>query len=465
MMKVGERKLMGSSLAAVCMLLAGCELVPVRTDFSGLELAPGPHLLIDGYLIEAMSAVQRVVNPPQRSPSVPNPLVTGVEDQNFQPYFSILLDGGRFRLWYNVPPDGDATAHRSRLGYMESTDGIRWERPHRVLPDVPEGIRFGVSVVRRPEGGYALGFNQSGGLKVATSPDGFGWKLVHPKELIQHSHDISGLTYDPIRKQYIAIVSVMRPLDAGGFAPVLHRMTQQSVSRDLRNWEMPWDIVTPNYRDDEATQFYAVDGFLARGELLIGMVKVLRDDLNADGPGAGAPGGIGYTALAWSRDGRTWTRDRAIYLAPDPRAGTWDHAMAWVDEQVPVGDSVYLYYAGYATGHKGDKSRDRQIGLVTIPRDRYAGWEPRQGGGLIRSRLLRMRGSDLTFNVDASAGEVRVRVLDAHGRDALGKCEPIRGDHLDAPLRCDREVASLREPFRLEIGLNGARLYAWSVLE
>lgn len=451
---------------SACLVLGACDWSSTRPEPAGLELNAGPHLLLDGHLIETAAGVQRTVRQPARDPSIPNPLITGAEDRNSQPYLSVLHEGGRFRIWYNVPID-DRGSDRTHLGYMESDDGIRWQRPHRVLPDPEGGIRFGASVIRRPEGGYALGYHHNGGLKVATSEDGFSWDLVHPKELIKHEHDIAGLAYDPIRGHYLAVVSDLRWIDDGGRARATRRMPQQSVSTNLLDWATPWDAISPDFRDNEATQFYAFDAFVARGDLLVAMVKVLREDLDADGraPEGEEPRGIGYTTLAWSRDGRTWTRDRAPYLTPDPTPGRWDHAMAWIDEQVPVGDSVYLYYAGYKTGHKGDRTRERQIGLAIIPRDRYAGWEAGSSGGVLRSRLLRTRGTGLSFNVDASAGEMRVRVLDFSGRDLLGRCEPIRGDHLDAPLRCERDIATLKRPFRLEFTLRDARLYAWSVLD
>lgn len=455
----------GLSAVLLPLLLAACDSPADSGPEAGLALAPGPHLFIDNFLIEESSGVRRVVHSPSRDPRIPNPLVTGVEDRVFQPYFSILRDNGLFRLWYNTPIDANAEADASHLAYLESTDGITWRRPHRILEDPSEGIRFGASVVARPEGGYALGFNKSGGLKIATSPGGLNWTLVHHKELIQHTHDISGLTYDPIRGRYIAILSSVRSQPSGGRAQSSYRMTRQSVSQNLLDWEPAWDILDRDYRDHEATEFYAMDAFLARGDLLIAMVKVLREDLDADGraPGGGDPRGIGYTALAWSRDGRTWTRDRETYFAPTTVPGAWDHAMAWIDEQVLVGDSLYLYYAGYATGHKGDKARERQIGLVVVPRDRYAGWEPSDSSGTIRTRLLRHAGSRITFNVDASDGSMGVKVVDSGGREVLGRCESIEGDHLSAPLRCESDVADLRGPFRLLLELSSARLYALTV--
>ena len=84
---------------------------------------------------------------PIRDPAIPNPLVTGKEDGCFQPYLTVLRDPqtGRFRLWYGVHT-ADFNPSRSHLGYMESADGIRWIRPHRVLAD-PAPIQFGVSVL------------------------------------------------------------------------------------------------------------------------------------------------------------------------------------------------------------------------------------------------------------------------------------------------------------------------------
>ena len=35
---------------------------------------------------------------------------------------------------------------QSHIGYLESEDGVRWIRPHRVLAD-PSPIQFGVSVI------------------------------------------------------------------------------------------------------------------------------------------------------------------------------------------------------------------------------------------------------------------------------------------------------------------------------
>ena len=124
--------------------------LPASPDASArgpIELKPGPHLLLDEFLIESSSNITRKVNRPVRDPAIPNPIVTGREDGCFQPNMTVVRDGGskRFRLWYGVHTK-DFNAGQSHIGYLESEDGIRWIRPHRVLAD-PAPIQFGVSVI------------------------------------------------------------------------------------------------------------------------------------------------------------------------------------------------------------------------------------------------------------------------------------------------------------------------------
>jgi hypothetical protein len=67
-------------------------------------------------------------------------------------------------------------------------------------------------------------------------------------------------------------------------------------------------VLRPDDRVDPGqTQFYAMNGYLRRGDVLIGLVKILHDDWRAGGTPEGAYG-VGYTALAWTRDGINWVR-------------------------------------------------------------------------------------------------------------------------------------------------------------
>ena len=447
---------------------------PGRPPAAGgpLRLGKGPQLLLDDHLIEWSADVAREVIQPQRSDEIPNPVVTGAGDGCFQPYLSVIREpgDGRFRMWYSHH-SRDRDFGAAHVAHLESDDGIRWNRPPRVLAD-PAPIVVGLSVVAeaaaQPPAGprFTFAWHADGGLKVAQSDDGLAWVPLAPAPVIRHNHDINGIFLDAPRRRHLAIVSVYIPGPWAG----RRRVTMQSHSTNLLDWSEPHHVLVPDPLLDEGeTQFYALDGFLHRGDLLLGMAKVLRDDLKADDP-PDPPDqyGIGHTTLAWTRDGETWVRDRTPFLKPDPRRGAWDHAHAWIDEQLPVGDLVHLYYAGYARGHKVQRFEERQIGVVTIRRDRYVARVAGAGGGRLTTPPLLLDGGRLTLNVDSRAGEARVAVLDPAGDPLPGfswdDCQPITTDSLAAPVIWPKPLRSLAgQPVRLSFSLRSARLFAFDV--
>jgi hypothetical protein len=192
--------------------------------------------------------------------------------------------------------------------------------------------------------------------------------------------------------------------------------------------------------------------------------------LGASGLGAAGGSGMGYTVLTWSRDGETWHRDRHTdkYFAPDPRVGSWDHAMAWIGSATPVDDDVYLYYAGYRWGHKYKHSVDRQIGLVKAKRDRFVARVAGEKRGTLATIPLTLGGESLALNVDAPRGEVRVQVTDQEGKPVPGfsfaDCQPIVADSLSAAVKWKEPLSKLDgKPVRLEFTLMNAKLYAIEV--
>lgn len=435
--------------------------------------SPGPHLLIDDYLIAASENVERVVVQPQRETSIPNPIVNAADDHTFQPYLTVLRDPEteKFRIWYGAFRDDKSTG-RSRLCTMESDDGIHFERPHTVC-DTPE-IQFGSEVIDRgpdhpdPATRYAYSYYFGDGLRILASPDGIVWRPLVAGTVLAHNHDIDGIDWDPLRKRYMGTISTYI---TGTAWSGQRRTTMMSVSQDLIHWEEPWYIITASDTLDEGeTQFYAMDGYLTRGPLRIGMVKILRDDLRATETAEGSFGRA-HTSLAWSRDGRTWVRDREKFFEPDDDPNAWDHAHAWIDEQVVVGDQVYLYYGGYKQGHKMNRFEERQIGLVRMPLDRYAA--RRASGvnpGTLRTVPFRLDvGSDtLTLN-GAVKGRVRVQLCDAASGEAIpgfafADCEPVTGDGLRQAVRWGAETLPRErvESVTLEFEMVDADLYAFN---
>lgn len=403
---------------------------------------PGDWLLLDERHVLSVDHVRRVIGEPVRHGP---PVVDGAVDGNFQPYVSVVRDTGtgRWRLWYNVPKTpGDWG--ESNLALLESADGIDWQRPHRVLETPP--IQFGASVIDEgaafpdPPKRFKAAWHKNNGLQVAVSPDGENWRELAPGPVLRHNHDIDAIEWDPIRRRYLAFVSVAATLDPGWREP--RRIPHMSTSLDLIHWRAPWPVVAPepaSPREQGETQFYCMSGVVARGGLLIGLVKVLRDDLNVE-PGLTAQdlgdtrshAGLGYTVLAWSADGENWRRDTEPFLDRNPVPETWDRAHAWADEQVIHGEDVFIYYGGYKLGHKGERFTTRQIGLARLKLDRYAGFTASgRHPGTLRTPVRIWQARALTVNASVR-GDLRVALCEASGKFIPGfsfdECTPVHGD-------------------------------------
>jgi hypothetical protein len=438
------------------------------------RLSAGVHLFLDDDLVASQRNLRRTIHPPQR---LPRPIVTGKEDRCFQPYVSVLRDpqSSRFRMWYNSA----VSSTRSHVAHLESEDGIEWIRPHRELED-PGGLAvgFGACVVddgpaaADPRRRYKLAW-ENGGLYTAFSPDGLTWTPSSDRPVLHDDMgDIISLSRDPIRNRYLLLCKAhSRPEDGyKGSTPNAQegyrRLVGQSVSDDCVRWSPVRRIIAADDRDDGITEFYGIGSVIARGELLLGTLKVLRDDL-APEPG-GEPTGIGYTVLAWTRDGETWQRDREPFLDRNPVPGTWDRAMTWGDCLLPVGDEVLLYYGGYARGHKVERFTERQLGVARFPQDRYVSRDAGADGGSLRTPVVVLEGApELLVNAEV-AGELRIRLFDAAGAPIPGldtaDCAPIRGDSLRHAVAWQRPLASVAgKPVQLEFVLRDARLYAFEL--
>jgi hypothetical protein len=315
-----------------------------------------------------------------------------------------------------------------------------------------------------------------GDLFVAFSANGVNWRPYAGNPVLSGYGEVWTPYYDEARHRYGMLHRWNRQFRwtnaEGRVISGEFRLYGHSTSPDFKNWTTSELVFAPGPLDSGATQFYSTSDVIQRGDLLLTMLSVLRDDLQAPGTPATVDDqpvfGLGYTVLAWSRDGGRWMRDyeTEIFFEPDPNPAAWDHAHAWIDALVPMGDEVFLYYGGYRYGHK--IFTDRGIGLVRLPRDRYVAREAGAEGGVLRTPTVVFDAGALTLNVDAAGGEIRLQILDANGSPLPGftyaDCRPVAGDFLDAPISCTRPFDELRGlPVQLEFTLRYARLFAFSL--
>ena len=97
------------------------------------------------------------------------------------------------------------------------------------------------------------------------------WTALAPGPVLRTQHDVTAIAWDPIRRRYLGLVSMLPPEFQG------RRIPYESVSDDLIHWKEPWQTITPDPNveiEKGETQFYGLNGVIARGSLLIGMIKV-----------------------------------------------------------------------------------------------------------------------------------------------------------------------------------------------
>lgn len=380
------------------------------TFASAAAAAPQPHLLIDDTVV-ASSTARRVVTPPTKI----GPVIDGATDHNFTPYVSVIQDGGRYRMWFNaVWPDG-----KRAVGYTESPDGLHWG-PRTYLPLA--NYTYGASIVKTVAG-YTLAWygtdpadplnGDASGLWIATSTDGIAWP-----DRSGPAHGFGDIVDGFVLDGQLAILN--KQVDQNG-----HRHVAESVNGGpLRT------VISPDAQDRPDLDFYGLGGITKRGDLYVGFLRVLLNDMP----------GTGYTVLAWSHDGLTWQRDRQQFLDRSAAPG-WDHAMAWASSQVVTGSRTLVYYGGYEQGHKINQYTERRLGVATMTTDRYVA---RTGGTLV-TKPLALNGR-VTLNM---AGTVRARI-------GSRSCSAT-GDGVAVPLVCNGRLPA-RGAIRFD--LTHGRLWA-----
>jgi len=470
---------------------------PTSTRISGVkEAGHGWHLLIDDYYIDnnRSQGITRVFSTPDRHGN--NPIITSADFGVNQPYVTVLpLDGGGYRLWFVAQqPDYSATFLGPAIEVAESADGVTFAAETQQIIDLPatyvntildNGIpgdpeRFRAAFAHiMTDHNDELDWMKT---QIAYSADGLAWTNYdvdtlfpgHGRSADENWGDIIDTAYDPLTGLYSLFFRYYGPyswVDAGlkFHIQTTIRRTGRVLSTDFRQWidaNAPDIIFSPDSQDPGITEFYGGPaGAQRRGDLLVGFQRILRDDVTVAGAPEGAYG-AGYTVLAWSRDGLNWTRERQPFFSPSPTAGDWDHAMSWVGSQIDMGDQTYLYYGGYKWGHKYSPETDRQIGLATLPKNRYV-LRQAVGAGVLTTPLMYLGGELLRLNlVVEEGGSLAITLLDADDQE-VGACGQATSglDSISYTLTCSPPLSEIAQPVRMRFLMDKAALAGFEVVD
>ncbi len=434
--------------------------------------APQTVLFVDDHDVLYCAGAQRVLHQPQRHAK--NPLLAGATIKNQVSYSSVYRDtaSGRYQMWYQVTGGG------VHVAYAESTDGLTLTKPELDLIANPANTdrnlvftsydHYGASVVVDPPGGdparrYKMAYwsipklegapadpkdprGANGGMYVAFSPDGIHWKsepgpVLHgtygritdppfagdPRPLgwLNSVSDVVDATFDPMRGKYVAYTKAW--IDGPDGRTFWKRSIVRTESADFLHWSPAQLVLAPDEHDGkrpaafpgtrQGVQLHGAPVFIRHG-VYFALVQVA--DFETDGRQP--------IELAISRDGLTWTRPfRDNAFLPTGAADQFDTARIWSNATpVVLDDEIRFYYGGaenpwtFGKGERGWGSKLKMpqtgIGLATLPLDRFAGVRPLEKIAQItlRPRLL-TAAKALSLNADASAGAVRVELLDAAG--------------------------------------------------
>lgn len=459
-------------------------LLTRRTLLAGIAAAPGwksppaaggnKYLFLDSRVVERKEGVRLSLGTVRKDPH--NPLFR--EDKPWEPrfdnlYANVLYDERekRFKCWYSpfiqdevvrtTPKEKRVGAYRPgkrEMGvcYAVSRDGVAWTKPELGIVEV-DGSGKNNIVARGPHGSgvfydprdpdaarrYKM-FFKARQMAAKFSPDGQHWSAdVEFPEIAARGDTHNNALWAPELNQYVGITRLWTGRE---------RTVGRTESPDFVHWTKAEEVFRSLPEENIHRQTYAMPVFRYAG-VYLGLVMMFNTDTDAVD-----------CELAWSPDTVRWERVCAgTPLIPRGAQGSYDSGCIYAAVYpVAYRGELRLYYGGNNDTH--GSWRDGFFCLARLRPDGFAGLEPAAAGtaGTILTRALRCSGPQLRLSADAAAGSVRVAILD-HDRFRLDRCEPLRGDVTDAPVkwRGGPSLAQLEgREIRVQIELRSAKIYS-----
>jgi len=178
---------------------------------------------------------------------------------------------------------------------------------------------------------------------------------------------------------------------------------------------------------------------------------------------------------AISRDLRNWHRVGHQVVLERGTKGSWDSEHVTLSKNLPhpEGNRLRFWYGGASAPHY--QAGYGALGTGTLRRDGFAFYESCGSEGTITTIPMGGRSTWMALNVDASAGECLVEILDKDFNPIEGyrkqNCLPIRGDAIRAMVNFESPGKGGAQPFnrlvfdpaeiRLRFYLRNAKLYAF----
>ena len=476
-------------------------------------------LFIDNAHVLGVDNLQRTVN---QAVKHPEPIMRldspWNQEADMLGHINVLYDEqeGIFKMWYCVSRyAGEAHDGASRLAYATSTDGISWEKPvmnivevngstanNYILPDitvVPAIIQDPSDV---PERRYKMIFAVSSRemtwagfhnpLNLAYSADGVHWERpAHVNPVLRGiSDDCFSLMYDADRRKYILFTRRV---------PNLPRDISLYESHDLVNWEDMGRVLVGGDQHDppEMYNFYYMAPF-RYGKFFLSMltaqytspISESYDSYNRPPDYPATMLGKVEAQLAYSRDGRTWSRPpvEARAVVPCGPQGSPDSESVYPSQNPIAKDGqTWIYYLTQRNRHswwdiwekweQTKSSRERALGMLArMPEDHWVSLDAGSTEGVLLTKAMSLNFTgELLVNADASGGSVVAELVTPYGQVVegfgRGDCFAVGGEGKDQPLRWDNGGRAIdmstehRGGLCFRFYLKNAKLYSFTIVE
>jgi hypothetical protein len=478
-------------------------------EFSRLEL------FLDDELISYTRNIRREIVQPTKNPL--NPIIRrehSWEAGHVCLYGSVLYDQQRgvFRMWYNAY--GKEYRNQQYLAYAESKDGVHWNKPLLDIKSLPGHERtnivmglqcnlHGPCVIRNPDQSdaqrrFLLLFDsyphwhkdaEALGIKAracyaAESPDGLHWSPPSGRYAFVGKADSGqSVVWEP-RTQTFRAYTRLTTKDAFGQRIRIWKMNE---SPDFVHWSEPMELMRTDARDgypDVQLQQLAVTRY---DGIYIGLLSLFRISQYVEA-GGGVDEGLQENdiQLVTSRDGIHFTRaaDRAMFM-PHADRGEFGTLGFRTSQLLKHGDKVFIYCDGYTIDvdapkgtHLDGRLPGMEIGLFTLPRDRFIALTPQRvrEEALVALAPMRYPEGQLLLNASVvKSGAIEAEIASFDGSsivEGLARSDSVKitGDSLDHKILWQRDGKTYsldalpdelkHKPIRLRLWIRQGKVFA-----
>lgn len=399
---------------------------------------------------------------------------------------SVFHDGEKFRMWYQLNDD----ARGPVIGYAESEDGLRWNKPNLGLQEFQGSKNNNIVNIGDPMSHtcyldphetdpahkYKSAYGPTkppNGACLAHSPDGFHWTPYNDGRPVtgRAADTVNQLLWEEEAKVY----RLYTRTDFGpGGGPDENRGTRDMINPDVKADPTAWKTIRNWNFDREGPQEYKrrqahhLNGWIHEG-IHFGLLCTYEWVGRYKHPGSEVMDFYILTARGDEMWDLSWVYAEKPLISRGPEE-SFD--AVWVQTGPSIftwKDRHWIYYVG--SKDRGDGSREYAIGLATLRLDGLVGLKARDQSGTIETKSFHLEGSKLEVNLDANNGEARLEILDAAGQPIPGFAQGeartfkrVNELRLEPKWKDPADIAALKGMVvRLKFHLKNARLYAFQV--